>query len=209
MEESESKQEDLQEEVHITPVYISSRAEDAPDIIIPKGAQYEIPLPPIDDRVKEDGDFLGYTLAVKFTYYNLGDSKTYPQYHQDRYLMVQRNPRIGRDDFIPMDHVRILERPGLLNLLKILHFGRGTEVNTMVWVLLYCVHGGYLWLSNPIELNVDLIHRITGLSKSGKDPQTHILGKAKDSKLSQEMVQKYKLQRGGQAYDLALSDDTL
>ena len=107
--------------------------------------------------------------------------------------MVQRNPRTGRDDFVPMEHVQILERSGLLNLLKIPHFGRGPKVNTVVRVLLSCVHRGYLWLSNQIDLNVDLIHHITGLSKSGKDPQTHISGKPKDSKLPHHLVQKYKL----------------
>ena len=115
-----------------------------------------------------------------------------------------------KDDFVPMDHVKVLERSGLLNLLSIPHFGRLIEANVVVRVLLSCIHGGYLWLSNRVDLNVDLIHRITGLSKTGKDPQTHITGKAKDSRLSQELVKKYKLQRGGQAYDLALlADDTL
>ena len=77
-------------------------------------------------------------------------------------------------------------------------------------VLLSCVHGGYLWLGNRVDLNIDLIHRITGLSKIGKDPQTHISGKSKDTKLPTLLVNKYKIQRGGQDYDLiALADDTL
>ena len=77
-------------------------------------------------------------------------------------------------------------------------------------MLLSRVHGGYLWLGNRVDLNVDLIHCITRLSKNGKDPQTHISGKSKDSKLPATLVNKYKLQRGGQAYDLtALADDTL
>ena len=63
----------------------------------------------------------------------------------------------------------------------------------MVHVLLSCVHGGYLWLGNKVDLNVDLIHRITVLSKTGKDPKTHILGKTKDSKLPATLVTKYKL----------------
>ena len=125
-------------------------------------------------------------------------------------MLIQRNPRTWQDKFVPMEHVQILEWSGLLNLLKIPHFRRGTKVNAVVRVLLLCVHGGYLWLSNRIELNVDLIHCIIGLSKSGKDPQTHISRKAKDSKLPAELVQKYKLRRGGHAYDIAaLSDDTL
>jgi len=48
------------------------------------------------------------------------------------------------------------------------------------------------------------------LSKTGKDPKTHITGKNKDSKLPLALVTKYKLQRGGRAYDIAsLTDDTL
>ena len=65
-------------------------------------------------------------------------------------------------------------------------------------------------LGNKVNLNVDLIHCITGLSKTGKDPQTHISGKSKDSKLPATLVTKYKLQIGGWAYDLAaIPDDTL
>ena len=63
----------------------------------------------------------------------------------------------------------------------------------MVHMLLYCVHGGYLWLGNKVDLNVDLIHRITGLSKTGKDPKTHISGKSKDTMLPVTLVTKYKL----------------
>ena len=107
--------------------------------------------------------------------------------------MVQRNLRTSVDEFVPMEHVQILEQSSLLNLLKIPHFGRGAEVNAMVRVLLSCVHGGYLWLHNRVDLNVDLIYRITSLSKSGKDPQTHISGKSKDTKLPPLLVNKYKL----------------
>ena len=123
--------------------------------------------------------------------------------------MIQKNPRIGADEYVPMEHVQILEHSGLLNLLRIPHFGRGAEVNSVVRILISCVHGGYLWLGNNIDLNIDLIHRITGLSKTGKVPKKNITGKAKDSKLSPTLVAKYKLQRGGRAYDIAsLTDDT-
>ena len=178
-------------------VYIVPRVEDAPEVTIPKGAKFTISLPLIDPHVKEDGELLGYVPALKFTDYNLGDSKTYPQFRPDQYLIVQRNPRTNTDEFVPMEHVHILERSGLLNLLRIPHFGRGAEVNAMVRVLLSHVHGGYLWLGNRVDLNVDLIHHITGLSKIGKDPQTHISGKSKDTKLPAPLVNKYKLQRGG------------
>ena len=105
--------------------------------------------------------------------------------------MIERNPRTKKDEFVPMPHAKPLEKSGLLNLLEIPHFGRGTEVNAVVRVLLSCVHRGYLWLSNWVDLNFDLIHRIIGLSKHGQDLQIQIAGKTKDTRLTLEQVNKY------------------
>ena len=74
------------------------RVEDALEVTIPKGAKFPILLPPIDPHVKEDGELLGYVHVLKFTNYNLGDSKTYPQFRPDQYLTVQRNPRTALVD---------------------------------------------------------------------------------------------------------------
>ena len=62
-------------------------------------------IPPIDSRVKEDGDLLGYVVVVKFIDYNLGDSKTYPHFRPDQYLTIQKNPRTGANEYVPMEHV--------------------------------------------------------------------------------------------------------
>ena len=72
-----------EEEVHMAAEYIVPRVEDAPEVTIPKGAKFLIPLPAIDPHIKKDGDLLGYVHVLKFTDYNLGDSKTYPQFHPD------------------------------------------------------------------------------------------------------------------------------
>ena len=85
--------------------YIVPCIENAPEVNIPKGAKFLVPLPSIDSHVKEDGDLLGYAPNLKFIDYNLGDSKTYPQFHLDQYLMIQRNPRTDADEFVPMEHV--------------------------------------------------------------------------------------------------------
>ena len=123
---------------------------------------------------------------------------------------IEKNPRTGRDEYVPLPHVQNLERLGLLNLLRLPHFGRGAEVNAVVRILLSCVHGGYLWLGNKVDLNIDLIHRITGLSKMGKHPDIQTTGKTKDSKLPQALVNKYQLQRGGRAYEISsITNDTL
>ena len=57
--------------------YIVPQVEDAPKVTIPKGAKFHVPLPPIDSRVKEDIDLLGYAPILKFIDYNLGDIKKY------------------------------------------------------------------------------------------------------------------------------------
>ena len=152
-----------------------------------------MPIPPIDSRVKENGDLVGYAAVVKFIDYNLADGKTYPHFKPASYLLLEKNPRTGRDEFVPQPHVQILEQSGLLNVLRLPHFGRSTEVNAVVPVLLSCVHGGYLWLGHKIDLNVNLIHRITSLSKTGKYPEIQVSGKTKDSKLPTALVKKYQL----------------
>ena len=98
-----------EEEVHMAANYIVPRLEDAPEVTIPKGAKFLVPLPAIDPCVKKDGDLLGYVPVLKFIDYNLGDSKTYPQFQPDQYLTIQRNPRTNEDDFVPMEHVQIIE----------------------------------------------------------------------------------------------------
>ena len=109
-----------------------------------------------------------------------------------------------------MERVKVLERSGLLNLLRLPHFGHGAEVNAVVRILLSCLHGGYLWLGNKVDLNVNLIHHITELSKTGQHPTIDTTGKTKEPKLSPTLVAKYQLQRGGRAYDIAsISDKTL
>ena len=80
IEESSSE---LEEEVHSATDYIIPRVEGAPEVKIPKSAKFTVPIPPIDSRVKENGDLVGYVVVVKFVDYNLGDGKTYPQFQPD------------------------------------------------------------------------------------------------------------------------------
>ncbi len=57
----------FEEEFHLAVVYISPRTDDAPEVIIPNGAKYLIPLPPMDLRVKEEGMLLGFIPNLKFS----------------------------------------------------------------------------------------------------------------------------------------------
>ena len=85
----------------------------------------------------------------------------------------------------------------MLVLLQIPHFGRSNEINAAMKVLLSCVHGGHLWLDRKVDITIDLIHLIIGLSKTGADPTTHFVGKDQDKKLVVRLIKKYNLTRGG------------
>ena len=102
MEESGSERED---EVRSSMDYLIPRVEGAPDIKLSKSGKLPVPIPPIDSRVKENGDLVGYAAVVKFIDYNLADGKTYPHFKPDSYLVLEKNPRIGREEFVPLPHV--------------------------------------------------------------------------------------------------------
>ena len=84
----EESSPESEEEVHSALDYIVPRVDGAPEVNIPKSGKFPVPIPPIDSPVKEDGDLLGYASVVKFVDYNLGDSKTYPQFRPDQYLTI-------------------------------------------------------------------------------------------------------------------------
>ena len=74
-------------------------------------------------------------------------------------------------------------------------------------VLLSYVHGVHLWLDRRVDITINLIHQITGLSKTGVDPATHFMGKDQDIKLAVQLIKKYNLTRGGRAYDAVQIED--
>ena len=64
------------------------------------------------------------------------------------------------------------------------------------------MHGGHLWLDRRVDITIDLIHRITGLSKTRADPAAHFMGKDHDKNIVARLIKKYNLMSGGQAYDV-------
>ena len=112
-------------------------------------------------------------------------------------MVMTVNPITKVEALTPQVSIASLQLSELLNLLQIPHFGRSNEINAIVKILLSCVHSGHLWLDRRVDITIDLIHRITRLSKTGADPTTHFMGKDQDKKLVARLIMKYNLTRGG------------
>jgi hypothetical protein len=92
----------------------------------------------------------------------------------------------------------------ILNVMKIPHFGRHQEVNACVKLLLSCSHRGYLWLDRRITIDPTLIHRVTGLSMQGPEPQYFYPGKDADHALAQRIKDTYgDVEKGMRGYKVA------
>ena len=153
--------------------------------------------------VFEEGGLLGHIQNLKYHDYNLRDPEKFPQFQTDQYMCKKIEPMTKAKVLAPQAWIEKLAPLGLLNLLCIPHFRRSLELNAVVKVLLSCVHHGYLWLYQPIDLNVDVIHRITGLSKVGAHPSTHFVDKNLDRKQVAKLMKEFKFSKGTRAYDFA------
>ena len=127
--------------------------------------------------VEEEGSLLGHVNDLKYQDYNLLDHAKFPQFQVDQYMAMDVNPAMKVETLTLQAWIASLQPSGLLNLLQISHFSRSNEINVVVKVLLSCVHRGHMWLDYRVNITIDLIHQITGLSKNGADPATHFMGK--------------------------------
>ena len=67
-----------------------------------------------------------------------------------------------------------------------------------------------MWLDHKINLNLDSIHYIIGLSKVGVDLSSHFVGKNLDRKLVAKLTKEFNLSKGGRAYDVIdIQDEAL
>ena len=64
-----------------------------------------------------------------------------------------------------------------------------------------------MWLDCKIVVNLDFIHRITGLSMVGADLTSHFVSKNLNRKLVAKLTKEFKLTKGGRAYDAVDIED--
>jgi hypothetical protein len=130
----------------------------------------------------------GKITVLKFNDFNLGDRKIYGMLTPYKYLTITKGNNLN---IIPQLWTMNLVHSTLFNVMKIPHFGRHQEFNACVKMLLSCYHGSYLWLDHHIIVDLTLIHRITGLSMQGPDPQEFYPGKVADHALAHKMKDTY------------------
>jgi hypothetical protein len=120
--------------------------------------------------------------------FNLGDHKNYGILALHKYLPKKMG---NKSKIIPQSWTMDIARSTILNVMKIPHFERHQEVNTCIKLLVSCYHGGYLWLDRCITVDLVLIHRITGLSMQGPNPQDFYPRKVVDRTLAQCIKESY------------------
>ena len=183
------------------PAYVCLVHHEASKIPLSSKARYPVPLSPMSEDVEEEGSLIGHVNDLKYQDYNMLDHIEFPQFQVDQYMTMTMKPATKVEALALQDWIASLQSSGLLNLLQIPHFECNIEINVVMKVLLSCMHGGHLWLDHRVDITIDLIHRITSLSKTGANLATHFVGKDQDKKLAAWLIKKYNLTRGGWGYD--------
>jgi len=74
-----------------------------------KQVKYVVPLPPMPEEVREQGNLLGKIDQLKFQDYNLQDPQKFPQFQEDQYLVVRGDPVTKKQILAPQPWIEVLE----------------------------------------------------------------------------------------------------
>jgi hypothetical protein len=80
--------------------------------------------------------------------------------------------------------------------LDIPHFVRGRDINNCIKQLVAVTHRGYLWVKEPVSIDVELIAFITGLPSRGESLAQFLDDNTKEKSLTEEMKKMYGTKRG-------------
>lgn len=146
---------------------------------------------------------------LKYQDYTLLDVEKFPQFQADMYMCKNIDLVTQVEVLALQEWIEKITPSRLLNLLRILHFTHSLELNEVVKVLMSYVHDNYLWLDHKIDVSLDVIHCMMGLSKVGMNPTSHFIGKNLDGKLATKLTKEFKLTKGGWVYDIVSIEDEM
>lgn len=170
---------------------------------MPPTTVYEIPVPKLPPEVRVKGHLLGCTEDSKYNDHDLTDEKKFHHFKPDTYLKSEHD----REVLLLVKWAKPIQRSTILNALRLPHFGRNPEINAVVKVLLFRVHGGYLSMDSMISLGPHLIARLTRLSKQGIDPASTFMGKTQDKQLTSTLKKKFNLNKMDQGFEIDSFND--
>jgi len=96
-----------------------------------------------------------------------------------------------------------VEKEGLLNLLWVSHYNCTPMTMLVIKQLLCLMHDGCLWLEEPIPITDMLIHHITHLPYTSKNPSVIFCGKGRELALVESMKEKFKMMKKWRGYAIS------
>jgi hypothetical protein len=113
---------------------------------------------------------LVYVERLRYLNHDVVDAGEFPEFVQQVYMDSIGTGPFGDPMMQPKQWEEGLENTRILKLMDIPHFNRGKETNNCVKKLMAILHGGFLWLEEPISIDMELIAFITGLLSLGNNP---------------------------------------
>jgi hypothetical protein len=133
---------------------------------------------------------------LKYSHHDVANVGKFPEFAQQLYMdSIGTSP--FRDPMMqPKQCATSLANTSILKLVDITHFSKGKEVNNYIKNFMVVLHGGFLWLEEPVSINVELIAFIIGLLSMGESLAQYLNDKKKEKSLVEEMKKTYDTERG-------------
>jgi hypothetical protein len=94
-----------------------------------------------------------------------------------------------------------------MNLLDISHFGRSKKVGLCVKQLLAWIHGSVLWMNRPVQLDVEMIAKVTRLPTIDAQPEECLDKRASEKEIVELVKAQFGTSRGNEGIVLKDIDD--
>jgi hypothetical protein len=161
-----------------------------------KQAATTIVLPHILEGVHTTPNVLGCVEKLQYSDQDVADVDKFSEFAKQVYLDSVGTGPFG-DPILQLKQWAVRSANiEILNLLDIPHFGRSRDVNNCVKQLMAATHGGYLWVEEPVSIDVELITFIIGMPSRGENPMQYFDDKTQEKVLAEEMKKTYDTERG-------------